>query len=85
MQLQLSNYNIHFIVETHSDYLINRFRYAVSKGRSKVDAQVLYFQRGESGIKTTTMLIDGHGQFKGEIPQSYMEFFFEEELKMLEM
>lgn len=80
-----TKYKNRIIVETHSDYLINRFRYAVSKGRSKVDAQVLYFQRGESGIKTTTMLIDGHGQFKGEIPQSYMEFFFEEELKMLEM
>lgn len=80
-----STYKNRVIVETHSDYLINRFRYSVNKSRSKVNAQVLYFQRGENGIKTTVMPIDSKGQFAGNVPQSYMDFFFEEELKMLEI
>ena len=80
-----TTYKNRVIVETHSDYLINRFRYSVNKNRSKVNAQVLYFQRGENGIQTTAMPIDNKGQFAGQVPQSYMDFFFEEELKMLEM
>ena len=73
------------IVETHSDYLINRFRYSVNKSRAKINAQVIYFQRTESGIQATVMPIGSKGQFVNEVPQSYMDFFFEEELKMLEI
>ena len=78
-------YKNRVIVETHSDYLINRFRYSVNKGRSKINAQVIYFQRGEDGTQITTMPIDNKGQYEGDVPKSYMDFFFEEELKMLEM
>lgn len=80
-----TNYKNRVIVETHSDYLINRFRYSVNKGRSKVNAQVIYFQRGENGTQITSMPIDAKGQFAGDVPQGYMDFFFEEELKMLEI
>lgn len=80
-----AKYKNRVIVETHSDYLINRFRYSVNKGRGKVNAQVIYFRRGENGIETIVMPIDTKGQFAGEVPQSYMDFFFEEELKMLEI
>lgn len=83
-QVSTKNKN-RIIVETHSDYLINRFRYAVYKGRRKINAQVIYFQRGETGIHTTVMPIDSRGQFVGNVPQSYMDFFFEEELRILEM
>ena len=78
-------YKNRVIVETHSDYLINRFRYSVNKGRSKINAQVIYFRRGEDGTQITTMPIDNKGQYEGDIPKSYMDFFFKEELKMLEM
>lgn len=80
-----STYKNRVIVETHSDYLINRFRYSVNKSRSKVNAQVIYFQRGDKNIQTTAMPIDNKGQFIDEVPQRYMDFFFEEELKMLEI
>lgn len=80
-----SSYKNRVIVETHSDYLINRFRYSVNKNRGKINSQVIYFQRNESGIKTIVMQIDNKGQFVGQIPQGYMDFFFEEELKMLEI
>lgn len=80
-----STYKNRVIVETHSDYLINRFRYSVNKSRSKVNAQVVYFQRGDNSIQTIAMPIDNKGQFADEVPQGYMDFFFEEELKMLEI
>ena len=80
-----TKYKNRVIVETHSDYLINRYRYSVNKGRSKVNSQVLYFQRSENGIQITPMPIDSKGQFEGDVPQGYMNFFFEEELKMLEI
>lgn len=73
------------IIETHSDYMINRFRYIVSQSKSKVNAQVLFFSRGENGIHIDEMPIDNKGQYEGEIPQKYVSFFMEEELKMLEM
>ena len=73
------------IIETHSDYMINRFRLAVNKGKSKVNAQVLFFSRDENGIRVEQMPIDQKGQYVGEVSKKYMEFFLEEELKMLEM
>ena len=80
-----TKYKNRIIVETHSDYLIDRFRYTVSKERGKVGAQVVFFQRDDTGLHITVMPIDSRGQFAGDIPQCYMDFFFEEELKMLEM
>lgn len=73
------------IIETHSDYMINRFRYSVCQGKSKINAQVLFFSRDENGIHIDKMPIDQKGQYEGEIPQKFMSFFLEEELKMLEM
>ncbi len=72
-------------IETHSDYMINRFRFAINKGKSKINSQVLFFSRDEYGIHIDRMPIDQKGQYVGDIPQKYMEFFLEEELKMLEM
>ena len=80
-----TGYKNRVIVETHSDYMINRFRYSVSRGRNKVNAQVVFFQRGEDGIKVSVMPIDNKGQYEGDVSKSYLDFFFEEELKMLEM
>ena len=73
------------IIETHSDYMINRYRYAVNKGNSKTLSQVLFFSRDENGIHIDVMPIDSKGQYIGEVPQKFMNFFLEEELKMLEI
>ena len=72
------------VIETHSDYMINRYRYSVNRGKSKISSQVLFFSRSENGIHVEEMPINSNGHFEGEVPQKYMSFFFEEELKMLE-
>lgn len=73
------------IIETHSDYMINRFRYAVCKGKSKINSQVLFFSRDGNGIHIDQLPIDQKGKYAGELPQNYMEFFLREELNLLEM
>lgn len=73
------------IVETHSDYMINRFRYTMSNSKSKLSAQVVLFERDEKGTHVKRIPINSSGQFEGEYVDDYMRFFLDEELKMLDM
>ena len=72
-----------FFCETHSDFIINRFRYALNKGAQKVSAQVLFFTRDGKGTHVIQMPIDSFGRFEN-VPADYTRFFIDEELKMLE-
>ncbi len=75
-----------FIIETHSDFIINRFRYCKFKGDSpQGTAQVIFFERTKDGIELTHIPIKSSGEYDGEVPEAYRDFFFEEELKMLEI
>lgn len=70
------------IVETHSDYLIDRVRQEVRKGRVKpTSVAILFFEKG----KDTTIHqieLDKHGDPKNP-PDAYRAFFLEEELRNL--
>ena len=76
-----------YLLETHSEYMINRFRYEMlnSEKAPKGKAQVLFFERNEDGNVITSMPIGENGKFDCEIPDSYGDFFVDEELKMLEL
>lgn len=73
-----------FIIETHSDYTINRFRYRMNKSKKKVTAQIVFFERNKEGMKVTPLPFDDNGKFLNALPDSYSDFFVDEELKMLE-
>lgn len=73
-----------FIVETHSDYTINRFRYRMNKSKKNVSGQIVFFERDKEGIKVTPLPFNNNGKFEGELPESYSDFFIDEEFKMLE-
>ena len=77
--------NNQYLLETHSEYMINRFRYEMlnSEKAPKGKAQVLFFERNEDGNVITSMPIGENGKFDCEIPDSYGDFFVDEELKML--
>lgn len=79
--------NNQYLLETHSEYMINRFRYEMlnSEKAPKGKAQVLFFERNEDGNVITAMPIGENGKFDCEIPDSYGDFFVDEELKMLEL
>jgi len=85
-------YNMHlaesknFVIETHSEYLINRFRIKTSQNESKkVDSQVLFFERTDNGNKVHIIEIDNKGRYSEDQPEAFMNFFVKEELDLLEI
>lgn len=76
-----------FIIETHSDYTINRFRYSLNAkdDSQKPSSQILFFERTMNGNLISQIKINSKGQYETELPVSYKEFFIDEELKLLEI
>lgn len=73
-----------FIVETHSDYLIDRVRMDVrdKKALNPEDVSILYFERGKSGVEIHSMGIDKGGNLQN-VPPGYRKFFLDEERRFL--
>ncbi len=72
-----------FVIETHSDYIVDRVRQEVANGRiSFNDVVVLYFQR--RGGKTTIhpLRLDELGNVQ-RTPAGYRDFFLREEMNLL--
>lgn len=69
-------------IETHSDYLIDRFRlnYRQKKGP---DAQVLFFERGDGENRVHIMPIGEDGEYPEEQPSSFRTFFLNEQRRIL--
>jgi hypothetical protein len=85
-------YNIHlsehkiFAIETHSEYLIDRFRININKNQDiKVNSQVLFFERTNFGNIVTPIEIDYKGRYSENQPAAFMEFFIKEEIELLEV
>lgn len=69
----------HLVIETHSDYLLDRVRQEVAQGKlSADDVQILFFEK--QAIETTIheINLDERGNVLGA-PSSYRQFFLEEE------
>lgn len=79
----VSNRDKHFLIETHSDFIIDRFRYCLKNGDRKPTSQVLFFERKEGGNFVTPILIDQQGQYSENQPNSFRDFFINEELNLL--
>lgn len=73
-----------FVIETHSDYLIDRFRLCTNKGGCK-NAQILFFERTKSGNKVHNISIDSNGSYPAEQPEQFRKFFLNEELELLRL
>lgn len=82
-----SKHDKYFIIETHSDYLIDRFRLNIHKNKNDkyVDSQVVFFERNGKGNKIHIIEINENGQYPEEQPESFNEFFLKEELELLEI
>ncbi len=74
-----------FFVETHSDYTIDRFRvsYRDNDKTKKISSQVLFFERDERGNKVHSVSISTDGNYSEEQPESFREFFIDEEIRVL--
>ncbi|MBC9229551.1 DUF3696 domain-containing protein [bacterium SPL81] len=83
-QANLANYfvkeqqenNKKFIIETHSEYLINRFRNLIAKRSfSEGDISIIYFDSNENGESIHNISIDKHGRLINA-PESFFETYF---------
>ena len=73
-----------FIVETHSDYLVDRVRMDIRDGNSikPDDVVLLYFERKGSEVSIHPITIDAAGNLVGE-PDTFRNFFLTEERRLL--
>jgi hypothetical protein len=80
----VSNQSMRAVVETHSDYLLDRIRMDIrdKKGLSPDDVIILFFERNGLEVSVRSMEIDEHGNLLNA-PPSYRRFFLEEERRFL--
>lgn len=73
-----------FVVETHSDYLVDRIRMDIRDGRNikPEDVIILYFERQNGKVKVHPIEIDENGNLES-VPKGYRSFFLEEERRFL--
>lgn len=72
-----------FLIETHSDYMIDRFRRNYPVSREAVDAQVLFFRRKGLENEVHSVDIRDTGEYDTNQPKEFREFFIKEELDNL--
>jgi predicted ATPase len=75
-----------FLIETHSDYAIDRFRMNYKKDRAnKPDSQILFFERRDKHNVVTPLSIGNSGELPADQPESYRRFFIKEQMNLLGM
>lgn len=74
-----------FIVETHSDFIIDRFRmnFRRKKKKAKPKSQIVYFENSSEGNVLNILDIDEEGNLPKEQPKGYRGFFLKEDLRVL--
>lgn len=79
----VANSGKQFIVETHSDYLVDRIRIAVAKKEiPAAKVQLLYLERDGLDIKVHQLNLDDVGNITNA-PANYRNFFLEEEMNLM--
>ncbi len=77
--------NKQFLIETHSDYTIDRFRlnYRKSKKKPKIKSQVLFFEKDNNQNRVYPIEIMDNGEYADNQPDSFQDFFIKEEMALL--
>ena len=68
------------IIETHSDYLLNRIRMDVCEGKGQLkpeDISILFFERVDLDVRIHSIRIDNNGNIIDQ-PPGYRQFFNDE-------
>jgi len=74
--------NHFFVIETHSDYMINRARIEIMNGKiSPEDVSLIYLEPSNGKVKVHNITFDKNANF--DPPKSYGEFFLRESNRML--
>ena len=68
------------LVETHSDYILDRIRLDIRDQRTKLkpeDVSILYFERGDADVRVHPIRFDKDGNVR-DTPPGYRQFFVDE-------
>ena len=72
-----------FMIETHSDYILDRIRVNVRQGLLSADnVSILYFESRENAVRVHNLWLDEYGNLEGA-PPGYREFFARETDRVL--
>jgi predicted ATPase len=72
-----------FVIETHSDHLLDRIRQEIRNGTLDADSlSLLFFERAGSQVCIRDIRVDDSGNITQQ-PDSYRRFFLEEELRIV--
>ena len=77
--------NHSFFIETHSDYLIDRFRLSMRSNEDVPPSQILFFNRTDEGNNVHPLSISSKGLYPVTQPNEFRDFFVKEEMKMLDV
>ena len=73
-----------FIIETHSDYMINRARIEIMQNKIEPeDVSLIYLEAKGSDVKVHNLSFNKKAEIIPTPPDSYREFFFSETHKLL--
>ncbi len=74
----------HFVVETHSDFVVDRLRQEISKGKlDHNDVLLLFLEKDGAETSVHQIYFDKNGSVVSA-PPTYREFFMEEEANLFE-
>ena len=82
---QIASPDRQLVVETHSDYLLDRVRMEVRDGTAGLkpdDVSILFFERTDLDVHIHSLKIDAQGNIVGA-PNIYRQFFMEETTRSL--
>jgi hypothetical protein len=72
-----------FVIETHSDYILDRIRMEVANGNLRPeDLSILFFEKHGIETRLHSITVDQSGNIV-DAPDSYRQFFMEEELRLM--
>lgn len=77
-----------FIIETHSDFIIDRFRIRISNSKKDskyIDSQVIFFNRKEGINYLSCIQINEDGSYCEDQPKEFRDFFIKEQLNLLKI
>jgi hypothetical protein len=74
-----------FIIETHSDFTLDRFRINMHKKKHDLTAQVLFFERKNDRNRVTAIPIGDNGAYSKKQPHSFRDFFLKEQFELLKV
>ncbi len=78
-----STSNRSFIIETHSDYMIDRARIDIRKGHIRhEDVSLIYFEPKRNTVKVHNISFDEMGNLVG-VPAHYRDFFLKESDRLM--